>query len=494
MSAPPNNSDSTRSESTLPSGLKMLSRLATRKDLADLLGVRSQTLNWMTSRRGQDSYYRTWTITKKTGGARDITAPRSTLYRAQKTLSVILQDAYNPRHSVHGFVGKRSVVTNADGHVGRRFVLNVDLEDFFPSIHFGRVRGLFAALPFELSPEVAKALAQLCSYDGSLPIGAPTSPVLSNMICLRMDSQLQRLARQKGCWYTRYADDLTFSSSRREFPREIAHRNENGTTSLGNDLERIVETNGFKPNITKTRLQSAGDRQVVTGIIVNRKLNLDRRYIRRIRAMLHSWDKYGLDGAQGSVSRWDKKERFPGAEPDFKRMLWGRISYLVMVRGENDPLAKRFEVQYTNLSLGQPLGQGLDSPANGATETTLLTLTSPSPLPPDLLMRWVDREDDVAARVTWAAKMYGEAQNRDDLRRAVRELADALERLRPRIRQALHAKEHGALFQIANKFGIRHLDEKQILDYDEEYLIWIFWSYLNTINLIDSLIEKEQGS
>src|SRR2546429_421828 len=113
-----------------------------------------QVLAWIVYRRGTDVYYKTWTIKKRSGGVREIRAPRSTLYRIQSALHELLQSYYRPRPAAHGFVRGRGIVSNASRHVGRRFIFNVDLEDFFPSIHFGRVRGLFLAPPFECSGKV----------------------------------------------------------------------------------------------------------------------------------------------------------------------------------------------------------------------------------------------------------------------------------------------------------------------------------------------------
>jgi RNA-directed DNA polymerase len=149
----------------------------------------------------------------------------------------------------------------------------VDLKDFFPSITFRRVRGLFEAKPYQLDHSVATVLARICCHKNSLPQGAPTSPIISNMICARMDSQLRQLAVRHRCAYTRYADDLTFSTSTRNFPEALA---EIVSTETGNKLKIGVENNhkiklnGFEINQQKTRLQTSDKRQVVTGLTVNR--------------------------------------------------------------------------------------------------------------------------------------------------------------------------------------------------------------------------------
>src|SRR5207253_3206344 len=153
--------------------------------------------------------FRSFEVRKRAGGARTIAAPRGALRLLQVKLLNILSEVFDPRESVHGFVRDRSIVTNADRHKGRPVLLNVDLQDFFPSINFGRVRGVFMAKPYSLPPNVATVLAQLCCLANQLPQGAPTSPIIANMVCARLDGQLQRLAKATDATYTRYADDIT---------------------------------------------------------------------------------------------------------------------------------------------------------------------------------------------------------------------------------------------------------------------------------------------
>jgi RNA-directed DNA polymerase len=326
-----------------------------------MLGVPLRTLTFVLNGRGTAFYYRTWSIKKRRfGGTREINAPTSTLWRMQSAFHEILRDAYTPRPATHGFVKDRSILSNARRHVGSRFVLTVDIQDFFPSIHFGRVRGLFLAHPFYCSPEVATVLAQLCCHDGRLPIGAPTSPVIANMVCVRMDKELQLLAKEHKCFFTRYADDLTFSTKRQSFPPELAKVTEHGDVILGEELLRVIEENRFSANDSKSRLQTTYDRQIVTGIKVNERPNVDRRFVRRIRGMIHSWDKYGLKAAQQYLGQNYTKDRYPGAEPKLLNVLRGRIEYLGMIRGQSDAMVRRFHDQYDNLLADRDLNFGID--------------------------------------------------------------------------------------------------------------------------------------
>jgi Reverse transcriptase (RNA-dependent DNA polymerase) len=229
--------------------------------------------------------------------------------------------------------------------LGSTLVLNVDLQDFFPSIHFGRVRGLFRAVPYELPDKVAQVLAQICCYEGSLPQGGPTSPIVSNMICSRLDSQLTRLAQRHRCAYTRYADDLTFSTSMPQFPSALAMMSEDKkSVEIGGELQSIVTSNGFRINLGKSRLQPRNRRQEVTGLTSNRRPNIQRKYVRQIRAMLHDWKVSDLEVAQEHyLSLHPTIGRRPGRpEISFARVVKGKIGFLGMVRGTADPLYLRF--------------------------------------------------------------------------------------------------------------------------------------------------------
>jgi class 3 adenylate cyclase len=174
-----------------------------------------------------------------------------------------------------------------------------------------------------------------------------------------LDGELQWLAREHGCWYSRYADDLTFSTNRGSFPVALANFESITEVTAGAALQTVISTNGFSINPGKVRLQRRADRQAVTGLIVNEHANVDRRYIRRIRAMIHAWSKYGLPLAEEAFPAHDKKDRHPGAQPGFMAALKGRIAYLSMVRGPDDPIVQRFQSQLVNLLHGESVNHGL---------------------------------------------------------------------------------------------------------------------------------------
>lgn len=180
-------------------------------------------------------------------------APIKPIKDLQRQLAVFLEKFYEPPPHVHGFIQGRSPLSNARWHQNKTWMLKADIEDFFPSIHFGRVRGVFMAFPFHYPPAVATLLAQLCCHQKQLPQGAPTSPIITNYICRALDTQLAQLARTERCHYTRYADDLCFSTNRKTFPATLASI-ESGRSRLGEAVVAIIRANGFNANAQKTRL------------------------------------------------------------------------------------------------------------------------------------------------------------------------------------------------------------------------------------------------
>ena len=176
------------------------------------------------------------------------------------------------------------------------FCKRLDLENFFGTINFGRVRGFFIANHnFQLNPDVATILAQIACHENALPQGSPCSPVISNLIGHILDIRLAALAWKAGCSYSRYADDLTFSTNKRAFPPKVATSTENLTHQwqVGKDLEKIIKKTGFSINPSKTRMQYKDSRQGVTGLVVNTKVNTRVEYRRTVRAMVHQLSKTG---------------------------------------------------------------------------------------------------------------------------------------------------------------------------------------------------------
>jgi len=195
--------------------------------------------------------YKTFTIKKKRGGDRTIEAPGLKLLVIQQRLAKLIASVVSPRPSAHGFQKDRSIVTNARQHCSpqKRFIFNIDLKEFFPSITFPRVKGLFASAPFGFPPNVAVILAHLCCYRGRLPQGAPTSPLISNLICRPLDYKMQVLAKDCRATYTRYCDDITFSftvTSTKYLPDRIV-KLDGSAYSVGMSLSDIIADEGNVP-------------------------------------------------------------------------------------------------------------------------------------------------------------------------------------------------------------------------------------------------------
>ena len=338
----------TDSPEQLRKNFKALSR---PQDVAPLLDVDHKHLNYHLYISIPSSRYSEFTITKPSGGARRILAPISAIKIIQRKLLQVLEAVYKPKSSTQGFVEGRSIVMNASPHTRKRNVLNVDLADFFPSINFGRVRGMFMAVPYGLNDRVATVLAQICCFQNQLPQGAPTSPIVSNMICARLDGELKRLAVENRCAYTRYADDITFSTTVRRFPGAIASILPSGEVETGSDLEEVIKANGFSINREKVRLQTQFQHQEVTGLVVNEFPNVRRELIRQVRAMLHDWRVNGLEAAQTNhrSSSAGRHESPFKPEPSLKRTLKGKIDFIGMVRGQQDRIYLHYLYEYAVL-------------------------------------------------------------------------------------------------------------------------------------------------
>jgi RNA-directed DNA polymerase len=311
--------------------------LTTFEDVAAILEITPFQLYHFTH-AGQR--YTNLVIKKKHGGVRLVRAPIVGLKIIQRKLNQVLQAVYQPKSVAHGFIENRSVVSNATAHCRARFVLNIDLAKFFETITFFRVFGMFMAKPYSRNQTVAATLARICCSENVLPQGSPCSPVVSNMLVARMDSQLKMLARTHKCTYTRYVDDLSFSTFVNKFPKALAHfaeEEDGGALQIGASLLEVIGSNGFAVNPQKSRLQHSSGRQVVTGITTNRFPNVPQEFVRQIRAMLHAWDKFGVDDAAAHFfQKFDYKERSPkgtDAAGLFKKIVKGRIDYLGMVRG-----------------------------------------------------------------------------------------------------------------------------------------------------------------
>lgn len=305
-------------------------------DLAKLVGFTPKGASYVLYKLPVDKKYRTFDVPKKSGGTRTINAPEKSLSLLQKRLGGLLYESVaeiqaNDRgfwRASHGFQKKRTIISNAEVHRRRRFVFNVDIEDFFRTLNFGRVRGFFIHdNNFALDPAIATIIAQIACHDNALPQGSPCSPVISNLVGNILDSRLLALARDTKCTYTRYADDLTFSTNETLFPTEIATNVQGSEWLVGKRLNKQIERAGFKLNDGKTRMSLRQSRQTVTGLVVNSKVNINKDYYRTIRSMCHSLFSTGI--------YYRKTEAAP--DPiDNLNPLEGMLSHIYFVKARRD--------------------------------------------------------------------------------------------------------------------------------------------------------------
>ena len=292
---------------------------------------------------------KTFRLRKKHGGYREITAPKGALRGVLQALNIVLQTYDEPTPWAYGFVCGRSVVDNARPHVGKRYILNLDLKNFFPTITRHQVADCLMAEPFGFSSLAAKLISGLASVrtnnnEEVLAQGFATSPTLSNFICREMDKEIAGVAAAQGVTFTRYADDLTFSSD-----ADILRPQ----GELAQQVKTIVERYGFRLNEEKTHLQRRGRRQEVTGLMVTEKVNVSRRYVREIRSLLYIWERYGYEDACKAAWKSYKlqhgKTKGHQHHVPLNKVLGGKLNYMKMVRGANDPLYQRFVSRYTSL-------------------------------------------------------------------------------------------------------------------------------------------------
>jgi RNA-directed DNA polymerase len=410
-------------------------------------------LSWYSSFKKKPKAYNTFEVSKRSGGTRTIHAPKPGLKALQTTVAFILQCVYEPHRAAYGFVPNKSIKDNAQLHQSSKYVFNVDLKDFFPSIDQPRVWACMKLPPFHLSKERAVPMAvmpwpkmkkevlkysedegiplykskfglvskidrpdnslkliagkgvdlkkplhavvepvrdlfedakakrfnvhlvnQSFSFDRSdiagfianicctemeverldkegnlktenrlvLPQGAPTSPVITNIVCRRLDVILTGVAKRFGLKYSRYADDISFSSMHDIYAEQGDFRKE---------LSRVIKDQGFVLNDKKTRLQKQGFRQEVTGLVVNEKVNVNKKYIKDLRKWLYLWETYGIDRAKTyfEAAYYKQESRIGKNIPDMTRVIEGKLNYLSMIKGKKDSTYLKLRERFVNL-------------------------------------------------------------------------------------------------------------------------------------------------
>lgn len=322
------------------------------------------------------SCYTAFIIKKKSGKDRTIHAPVKGLKEFQKALNFILQCIHVPHNAATGFVLGKSIVDNAKVHVGQTYVYNLDLKDFFPSIDKSRVWGRLLVPPFNLGTtqerkKIANMIATLsCTpmeverfvdkewitkTTSVLPQGAPTSPTLTNAICEKMDIRLQGVAKRFGLNYTRYADDLTFSEKHNVFEKNsnVFEKIFIPNSIFDNEVRRIITEQNFHVKESKVRLQKEGYRQEVTGLVVNEKVNVSRKYIKQLRQWIHYWETFGYNRANQYFLKnyLVDKIQLNKVTANLTMILGGKLLYLKMVKGENDGTYLKLKERFDALTL-----------------------------------------------------------------------------------------------------------------------------------------------
>jgi len=297
--------------------------------------------------------YTSFSVKKKNGGERTIHAPVNGLKHILRPLNYIFNCISEPHFKAMGFVPGKSIVDNAKQHTGRIYVYNIDLKDFFHSFHRSWVKYGFMIKPFNLGKEkedIAFFLSSLCTHpfeiDGEiktvLPQGAPTSPTITNILCSKLDRRLNGLAKRFNVTYSRYADDITFSSDTNVFKKE----------QFLDELSRIITDQNLQINSSKTRLQKKGLRQEVTGLVVNEKVNVNTKYIKQLRNWLYLWERYGYEKAEQKfkLDYVSQKGHVKKSNPNFSNVLFGKLEYLKMVKGRQDNTYNRLRKRFEKLS------------------------------------------------------------------------------------------------------------------------------------------------
>lgn len=280
----------------MPYNLKLLKNAHSFNDLAAILGYSPSGLSYLLYKKSNNTKYSEFYIKKRDGTDRRILAPCPEIKRLQIKLSEILYECTeeiekNGTESSfsHGFRKNHSIITNSVHHKNKKFVFNIDIKNFFDAINFGRVMGFFLKNKnYKLHYDVAKSLAAIACFENKLPQGSPCSPIISDLIASILDHRLFTLAKKYKCSYTRYADDITFSTNKKSFPSQIALESSDHTWITGEKLAKEIRKSGFKVNNKKTRMQYEYSRQEVTGLVVNKKVNVRSEYRRNTRAMLHN--------------------------------------------------------------------------------------------------------------------------------------------------------------------------------------------------------------
>ncbi len=309
-------------------------RCETRDDISRILKIHKNDLALLAF---EPMYYR-FSVLKSNGKFRQIEAPEAQLKQFQRRLNEYLQAVYFLHQSpaAYGYVMKvkgvkieKSIKSNASKHLGCKYLLNMDFEDFFHQIGMDKISKIFGNFPFNFNKHTAHTLSRICCYNKRLPMGAPTSPVLSNFYCLNLDKDLSEWAKKKDLVYTRFVDDLSFSSKTKAI--ETQHIDE---------IIRIAEQYDLRFNSNKNKLYKAQDVKIVTGLIIDDTVDIIPDYyaelqrdIERLRAVT---EVNYITGNTGQVAPLRK----------FKQEIRGKINFISQIKGKDSEEYIRYPDEY----------------------------------------------------------------------------------------------------------------------------------------------------
>ncbi len=275
--------------------------------------------------------YKIIQLPKKDGSFRTIIEPPDEIKIIQRKIVEYLKGFQKEKYCAYGFVKGKSNVDNAKVHINKKFILKIDLKDYFTSIRSGRVYNMFLKKPFSFCKTDATILTNLICFKNTLSQGFPSSPYISNIITRRLDNSLIDLSKKYKCNYTRYADDITFSTNLTTFPSQFNF-----------ELKEIIAKEMFVINERKTQLLSSKTRQIVTGVVVNKKLNLKRDYYRQLRQILYVWKRDG-------IAICSKKNNI--REEELEGYVLGKLAYYKSVVGQDNDCYLRLCDDY-NAAIG----------------------------------------------------------------------------------------------------------------------------------------------
>ncbi|BDA80154.1 hypothetical protein LPTSP3_g30840 [Leptospira kobayashii] len=316
-----------------------LYHMLTLDEFEEKIGISIGKLNYIGYILKEEDKYLNFEISKRNGNSRQINSPNSILKHIQNRIKLILEENFHPYSVVHGFVNDKSILSNAKKHLNAKWILNLDIENFFGTINFGRVLGLFLSKPYKFDKKIATLIAQLVTYQNVLPQGSPASPIISNLICNKMDRDFISFCKSKHLIYTRYADDITISSQKRKYMNFDSTLDED----LLEDIKKLVNENGFKINSDKVSFSYGKDGGIVTGLRVNEKINIPRKTIRSLRGLYHSIRSNGYQVANEIYNRKYKNlNRLPKENKELINHINGHLNFIFMIKGQFDDVYSNY--------------------------------------------------------------------------------------------------------------------------------------------------------